>query len=434
MARVSILVPVYNVETYLKRCLDSIINQTETDLEIICMDDGSTDHSGKILDSYARRDSCIRVVHKENSGYGATMNQAIALATGEYIGIVESDDYILADMYEVLYELAKKNNLDMVKADFYQQWDYEDGTEKLIYKKLTEQEDLYGRVLRPNAESRTYYMEKFTWNAIYKREFLISNKIRYQETPGASYQDNGFWFQTFYHAGRVMFLNRAFYKYKQDNPNASVKSTKKVYAMKQEYDFIRDFLKDQNEQNMELYRICFRFRMDGYLYTLSNLEDCYKEEMAEIICKECRQYEQLGEADYDCFPASQVKILDSIKKDSKAYAQKEIIHHNRIKTVLKGFRHCVIYGAGSYGRNAYAQFRAVAGDEIEIDVAVTSLEGVDQYWYGCILKEISEFISEKRTVLVVLAVKEGSDAYRAMMANAEKIRFEHIISYHNIMR
>ena len=99
MIKISILVPVYNVEKYLEKCLDSILGQTFTKYEVICIDDGSTDKSGDILDQYALKDSRIRVVHKENSGYGKTMNQAIQLAKGQYIGIVESDDIIERNMF-----------------------------------------------------------------------------------------------------------------------------------------------------------------------------------------------------------------------------------------------------------------------------------------------------------------------------------------------
>ena len=87
MAEISILVPVYNVEKYLESCLDSILLQTFTDFEVICMDDGSTDRSGDILDRYAGRDARIKVIHKENAGYGKTMNEAMRLAKGRYIGL-----------------------------------------------------------------------------------------------------------------------------------------------------------------------------------------------------------------------------------------------------------------------------------------------------------------------------------------------------------
>ena len=115
MPKVSVIIPVYNVENYLRQCLDSVVNQTLSDIEIICVDDGSTDNSGKILDEYATKDSRIKVIHKENGGYGKAMNVGLDNAIGEYIGIVEPDDYIALDMYETLYNIAKEKDLDFSK-------------------------------------------------------------------------------------------------------------------------------------------------------------------------------------------------------------------------------------------------------------------------------------------------------------------------------
>ena len=138
MAEISVLIPVYNVEDYLERCLDSVIGQIFSDLEILCVDDGSTDRSGEILDRYAEQDKRLRVIHKENSGYGSSMNLALSLSSGTYIGIVESDDYIEPDMYEKMYEAITYNRLDFVKTDYYQMWKREDGTEQNYYQVLTE--------------------------------------------------------------------------------------------------------------------------------------------------------------------------------------------------------------------------------------------------------------------------------------------------------
>ena len=94
MPKVSVIIPVYNVEKYLRQCLDSVINQTLKDIEIICVDDGSTDNCPNILDEYAAKDARIKIIHKKNEGYGKAMNVGISHASGEYIGIVEPDDYI----------------------------------------------------------------------------------------------------------------------------------------------------------------------------------------------------------------------------------------------------------------------------------------------------------------------------------------------------
>ena len=122
MIKVSIVVPIYNVEKYLSQCLDSICAQTLSDIEIICVDDGSTDGCPDLLESYRKRDDRFKIIRKANSGYGDSMNKGFAAATGEYIGIVESDDFIEPEMFETLYNAAIQNDADVVKSNFWLYW------------------------------------------------------------------------------------------------------------------------------------------------------------------------------------------------------------------------------------------------------------------------------------------------------------------------
>ena len=118
--KISILVPICNVEKYLDECLVSLTNQTMKDIEIICLDDGSTDNSLSIIKRYAKNDTRIVIISKENSGYGDTMNLGIKKARGKYIGIVESDDFAEQDMFQKLYNIAQENDYpDVVKSNFY---------------------------------------------------------------------------------------------------------------------------------------------------------------------------------------------------------------------------------------------------------------------------------------------------------------------------
>lgn len=193
IVKISVIVPVYNAEKYLVQCLDSILAQTLEEIEVICVDDGSADDSGTILDQYALKDERVKVLHRENQGYGSAMNVGLDAATGEYIGIVESDDCILPEMYGTLYKEADAENLDLIKSDAFFWY------ETIGYKKSTHSACLdryYDRIL--GDLDRNIFFDFFMniWTGIYKREFLISENIRFHESPGASYQDNGFWIQT----------------------------------------------------------------------------------------------------------------------------------------------------------------------------------------------------------------------------------------------
>ena len=110
---ISVIIPIYNVEKFLSFCIDSIVNQTYKNLEIILVDDGSTDNSGKICDEYALKDNRIKVMHKQNGGVSSARNVGLNIAKGKYIGFVDSDDYVENDMFEILHNLIIKNNVDI---------------------------------------------------------------------------------------------------------------------------------------------------------------------------------------------------------------------------------------------------------------------------------------------------------------------------------
>lgn len=424
MAEISILVPIYNVEKYLAECLNSILEQTFMDYEVICLDDGSTDKSGIILDEYALKDKRIKVVHKENSGYGITMNMGMQLAEGKYIGIVESDDTIERSMIQELYDAMVLYDLDMVKSDFYFVWSNEDGSIRKRYSALTQDQTMYNRVLNPNEELNAYFLQKFTWNALYKRELLTENQIRYQETPGASYQDNGFWFQTFYWSKRVMFLDSAFYNYRQDNHTASSRDKRKVNAMKSEFDFIRTFMIRNEDTRKELYHICFHLRMLAYLSTLGRIDTSLKMEYAETIKAECIFFEKTGEACYDWLSPDDAKII----RDPVAYVDKVVIGCKEIENMVSQFSNIIVYGAGKYGERAVNRVKLSNPSVLSLKVAVTNLGGKEISCSGEKVWELADCMDEKDSSLVVLAVKEDTKAYREMLNYLKKLKFRNVMS------
>lgn len=220
--RVSVIVPVFNVEKYLRECLDSILAQTLPDLEIICGDGGSTDGSLEVIQEYAEKDPRVSYITKKRSGYGQSVNECIDRAKGEYIGIVESDDAVEADMFETLYNLAKKHDLDWIRGDIYFYYSDRPRGKQLERESIIYDCDFYNRVLNPQADYRPYKSGLRTWSGIYKSIFLREYDIRHSETPGGSFQDVGFYLKTLYYAKRVYFVNQTFYKWRQDNPGSSV--------------------------------------------------------------------------------------------------------------------------------------------------------------------------------------------------------------------
>jgi glycosyltransferase involved in cell wall biosynthesis len=283
--KVSIVVPVYNVEKYVRQCIESALNQTLREIQIVCIDDGSTDNSPQILDEYAAQDSRIKVIHKPNAGYGQTMNVGMDAASGEYFAILEADDVVRPRMYETLYKIASRNDVDVVKANFCR---FELDRGKLIKKpvKIANKTSMYERVINPREETRLVLREAplYTWAGIYRRDFLYKNGIRHNETPGASYQDNGFWFQTVSMAESIFFHNEEFYMLRRDNPNSSIYNRGKVYAIRDEYEFIADYLSKRPGKVTDEMKQCYwSARFSSYWFSFERIDDIFKEEFLEHI-------------------------------------------------------------------------------------------------------------------------------------------------------
>ncbi len=269
---VSVVVPIMNVEDYLRQALDSLKAQTLEEMEFILINDGSTDGSLAIMREYAETDGRFIIVDKPNSGYGHTMNTGLDMARGEYVGILEPDDFVEPRMFRRLYEEASAHDLDFVKSDFVQFTVNEDGSLKKRPVLLSPDDSVYNRTLCPEKEKQVFFFPINTWTGIYRREFLDRNHIRHHETPGASFQDNGFWFQTFCLGTRVRFIRDRLYMYRVDNPNASMRSRKKELCITEEYQWIHRWLAEDPELLRKYEKVMYNKKLLSMLLTFSRLE------------------------------------------------------------------------------------------------------------------------------------------------------------------
>ena len=325
MAKVSIVVPVYNVQEYLEEALRSLVRQTLRDIEIVVVNDGSTDGSPDIIRRFMEKDDRIIFIDKENGGYGQAMNVGLDRAGGEYVGILEPDDYVPLDMYEDLYETAKEHDLDLVKADFYR-FTTDDGTGnmQLFYNHLDKAGEHYNQVLDPSQDPSLTKLIMNTWSGIYKRSFLEEHHIRHHETPGAAFQDNGFFWQTFVYAKRAMFLDRPYYMNRRDNPNSSVNSREKVYCINVEYDYIRTLLK-RNEDRTVWNRFKGYYnvkRFSNYQFTLSRIAPEFRREYVKRMSREFKTADERGELDLMLFGINTRKKLVTLMRSPEEYYAK----------------------------------------------------------------------------------------------------------------
>ena len=235
MPKISIIVPVYNVEIYIDKCLKTLTEQTLRDIEIIIVNDGSLDKSEEIIEKYVKENPTkIKYYEKENGGLSSARNYGLEYATGEYIAFLDSDDYVETNMYEEMYNLAKKENADMVECDFIWEWEYG----KKIFDKRREYKTKEEMMKKPRVVA---------WNKIYKRKIINKYKIRFPE--GLIYEDMEFFYKLLPHLNKISYINKYFVHYTQREDSITNKQTQKVEDIFKILDSIFDYYIDQNLYN-----------------------------------------------------------------------------------------------------------------------------------------------------------------------------------------
>ena len=423
MPKVSVIIPVYNVEKYLKQCIDSVINQTLKDIEIICVDDGSTDNCPQILDEYAKQDKRIKVIHKSNSGYGHSMNIGINNATGEYIGIVESDDWILPDMYQILYNKAKEHDLDFIKSDYYLYWGNYNCQIQIHANILN---DYYNKILNKEYIDLLWKFSIANWTGIYKREFLNLNNIRHHESAGASYQDTGFMAQILSLAKNGMIIDKAFYMYRQDNPLSSVKSKQKMMCLLREYEFISNILTEKGLYSS--LKICNAHRMSGHMWNFYRIDDLLKKEYASIIIDDYNKLKNDISWDKIANKELVLEFLNALEQNSEAFCDNIIKINENTKLNLKNSKHIIIYGTGNIGKNLYFKLSSLKYDDKVLFFAETNSEN-NKKCFGFDIKNAEEIYKYKNTALVIVAVSKKYDAYNQIIKNLNNLG---ITNYYDI--
>lgn len=251
MAKVSIIVPVYNVEKYLRKCLDSLINQTLKEIEIICVNDGSKDNSPKILEEYAKKDNRIIVINQENAGLSVARNSGIDIAKGEYIGFVDSDDWVDLDFFEKLYYSATSNDADIAVGGIIRVT----GIKKkkfLNFEKETLTDNVNLKFELCDVPEKSY-----VWNKIYKTEKLKEIGLEFEK--GIFYEDCIFTPQALFYLGKIVTVPNIYYYYlRRGNSTVKQRSEKanadSVYAHKKANDFIKEHNIDISSHEPKTYR------------------------------------------------------------------------------------------------------------------------------------------------------------------------------------
>ena len=293
--KVSIIVPIYNMEKYLRRCLNSIVSQTLVQFEIIAVNDGSTDSSLEILTDLAANDIRISVVNIKNSGVSSARNTGIQMARGEYIGFVDPDDWVDKRMYEEMFDTAKKDNADIVMCSYIREFENHSKVkdfnlpEKVCYSNEDVKIKMMRRMVGPlNEEIRNpEFLDAWgtVWSKLYRADLLKENNLEFTDLKRiGTNEDTLFNIQAFYYANTFVFLSQPYYHYWRAN-SSSLTSGYKPNLMNQWFDLyqiIESFLKEK-EMNTDFFkalnnRICLGILGLG-LNTIS------KSNKSSVVCK-----------------------------------------------------------------------------------------------------------------------------------------------------
>ena len=365
---ISIIMPCLNSARYIEEALDSILGQSFADFELIVVDGGSVDGTLSILNHYAASDARIRILHSHMRSAGAQYNIGLTAARGKFVGFVESDDFITPDMYGVLHKTILGSEIDYVKSNFDMFVDLLD--QRLFYSHgpiAEHQSDYYDKILSPQQLCELLRRDIFIWNGLYKRSFIIENNIRFQETPGAAFQDAGFISQVLMTASRAVYIKDSHYRYRKDNKSASSASSNTYTFVMDEFAHIMGVLEKKNDEVRELFLPVLLRRYFGsfhhclrrYLYRHGATDELI--ERVEIFRKSflthysALSFPQLSRSDL-WPPQDLVLFADDFArycKDSLTKYESEYSAHMQAAAYLAGCEALVIYGAGENASAVY---------------------------------------------------------------------------------
>ena len=366
--KVSVILPSLNVADYIKECLESVIAQTLWEIEIICVDAGSTDGTFEILQQYAGKDTRVQIFGCEKKSYGRQGNEGIRRANGKYIAVVETDDFVAEEMFGKLYETAEKYSLDYVKADYDSFEELQQGGRVWQTRKtFPVRTDLYGKVIRPLDYVCVVEGDYNIWKGIYRKDFLVQKGIVLNETPGAAFQDIGFILQTICLAERALYTDDSFYRYRVKRKGASTYQPSAVKYLYQEFsrlleDSTLPLGTDRQVWNRIYYKLALNFRveyekvlrMEQYNTDSEHLSKYYEWFCGKILY--ALKKELLNLSDFGGYRME----LELLLKSGRSYADYKYVRDKMETEPLErlrekiGERRVIIFGCGRYGKEICA--------------------------------------------------------------------------------
>ncbi len=285
--KISVIVPVYNVEQYLKKCLDSILNQTFSNIEIICVNDGSTDNSRKILEEYKKKDSRIIIVDKENGGLSSARNAGMKIARGEFYSFIDSDDWVDITMLEKLYNNITSLNTDISICAVHQ---FDETNQKIDDSNPYYTLEFFDKTFTGRAfsykDTKPFLMDVcvMAWNKLYRRSLVEKYNAWFPD--GLIFEDGPFFFTIFFKTQRVSIVRDFLYYYRINRKNSIIqKAGKKFLNVIDVAEIMYDRIKDLEDFN-DIRYIFFRKKVEDFIYRFEHLKPKYKSAFIKKLVKE----------------------------------------------------------------------------------------------------------------------------------------------------
>ena len=356
MPKITVIMPSLNVAKYISACLNSVLKQTLQDMEILVIDAGSDDGTAEILNEYALKDKRVQIIYSKNRSYGYQVNIGLTHALGEYIGIVETDDMIAENMYEVLYQTAIDDALEYVKCGYTtfieldngMRWDQAGGV-------CIGDRGMIGKMVSPKSMPELAIQDYYLWAGIYKKDFL--KDIRLSETPGASFQDIGFIYQVLSTADRAKYLDDALYYYRQTKGNSSYNVNGFRYLLC-EYGNVEKMLPQKSGiWRQACYERMFR-QIVGRFEKMAVGGAYWKdtEEVLQLLQDKLKQAQAHGMFNPEKLSKDNQEIYDKLMEAPQKLYEEECAliepYKRKLYELLEavGDKEVVIFGCGSYGK------------------------------------------------------------------------------------
>lgn len=418
---VSVILPSLNVAGYIGGCVKSVLNQTLREIEVLCVDAGSTDGTLEILEKYASEDTRVRVIQSDRKSYGYQINLGIREAAGEYIGIVETDDFIDASMYRELYTYAEEGFPDFVKGGFY---DYVEIENRKISREAPRKSlsPIFGKRMDLQQEREKGILDlNHIWTGIYRRDFLLEKGICLNESMGASYQDTGFALLVGLLADTGVYIKESRYYYRRNNDNSSVKSSSKWACVVGELEYVTREMVKRGRCDADVRRLLRKYRLNLYFWNFRRLPEKERGLFLEEVKEELEEYTKDGTV-YRWLDDGRKGMLEVMtdRNASECYFKRLEEVENRYRKLMALIREggkCVLVCAGKYG-----EFMLL----VQEITGITYIDGVadndrgcqGREWNGYMLTGIPEAVREYGGHWFVVANKGHSGEIREQLTEA----------------